>query len=77
MPEDTLTESKPGGYASFLVRVRQEPGEMESRRSQWRGSVESIQNGQKEHFTDMEALIRFIQKVSQEQGVSLEKKYIA
>jgi hypothetical protein len=77
MPEDTLTEPKPGGYASFLVRVRQEPGEMGSRRSQWRGSVESIQNGQKEHFTDMESLIRFIREVSREQGISLEKEYIA
>lgn len=64
-------------YASFLVRVRQEPEGTGNRNSQWRGSVENIQNGQKGHFTDMEALIRFIQEVSEEQGISLEKEYIA
>jgi len=65
-------------YASFLIRIWQESGGTGSQNPRWRGSVESIQKGQKEHFTDMEALIRFIRKVSQELGISWdERKCIA
>ncbi|MFQ6059101.1 MAG: hypothetical protein ACE5MB_09530 [Anaerolineae bacterium] len=53
-------------YASFLVRIWQEPREIAGHIPQWRGSIEHIQGEQKRYFKDTEALAEFIQEVLDE-----------
>jgi len=78
MSKHTRVKPDQPRYASFLVRVRQEPEGTGSHASPWRGSVENIQSGQKKHFTDPEELLHFIRQMSQELGISWnEREYIA
>ncbi len=53
-------------YASFLVRLWQEPGE-EEHGAGWRGSVEHVQTGEKRFFSDLESLMAYLRSVTESQ----------
>jgi len=65
-------------YVSFFIRIWEEPREMKDEKSEWRGSVENIQTGQKSYFNGLENLIGFIREQCNGLGISWNKrKYIA
>ncbi|MSP12390.1 MAG: hypothetical protein EXR62_05470 [Chloroflexi bacterium] len=65
-------------YASFFVRVWQEPREREEEQAELRGAIEHVQSGQKRYFKDSETLTTFINEVLQKWNVTgTERRYIA
>jgi hypothetical protein len=65
-------------YASFFVRIWQEPRDREGARPEWRGSIEHVQSGQKRYFKDVEALVNFIESAIGEWDNSRsQRRYIA
>lgn len=65
-------------YVSFLIRIWQEPREIEGEGSEWRGSVENIQTGQKGYFKDLETLVGFTREQLNHLGISRgQRRYIA
>jgi hypothetical protein len=64
-------------YASFFIRLWQEPREGEDRRPVWRGSIEHVQSGRKCHFRDMEIPLTFIEEVVRASKVPTKREYIA
>jgi len=65
-------------YVSFLIRIWQEPREIEGQGFEWRGSIENIQTGHKGYFKDLETLLKFTREQLDTLGLSPEKrrKYI-
>lgn len=53
-------------YASFLVRIWQEPREKEGQPPQWRGSIEHVQGEEKFYFKDQQAMVELIQEIINE-----------
>ena len=53
-------------YHSFLIRLWLEDGQGNAGGA-WRIDLESIQNGQKHHFPDLEAMLQFFRQIIIEQ----------
>jgi len=60
-------------YASFLVRVWQEPGD-EDHAAGWRGSVEHVQTGEKRFFNSMESLLAYLRAMAEPEDTIAEGK---
>lgn len=70
--------SKQEKYASFLVRIWEEPRERRNEVPEWRGSVEHVQTGQKRYFIDADTLVHFIGEVVGDwNGTRSRRRYIA
>lgn len=63
-------------YASFFVRLWQEPNEGSNGKPVWRGSIEHVQSGRKRHFVDLKIPVAFIEEVMNE-GARTKNRYIA
>lgn len=55
-------------YASFLVRMWQEPGD-EDHAAGWRGSVEHVQTGEKRFFNNLESLLAYLRAVAEPEHI--------
>lgn len=67
-----------GKYASFFIRLWQEPRERGGEPPEWRGSIEHVQSRKKQYFRDVESVIAFIQETTNNQHRSSgRRRYIA
>ena len=47
---------------AFIVRIWQEDASGEGQAVLWRGSIEAVGNGPRQYFSDLQAMVRFIQE---------------
>ncbi|HID87571.1 MAG TPA: hypothetical protein EYP55_09385 [Anaerolineae bacterium] len=67
-----------GKYASFFIRLWQEPRERGGEPPEWRGSIEHVQSRKKRYFKDVETVIAFIQEMTNNlRAPSGRRRYIA
>ena len=53
-------------FASFFIRVWQEPREEKDAPPVWRGSIEHVQTGHKRYFKDVDIPISFVRDLLDE-----------
>jgi hypothetical protein len=67
-----------GKYASFFIRLWQEPREIGGEPPEWRGSIEHVQSRKKRYFKDVETVILFIEEMTNNlHRPSRQRRYIA
>jgi hypothetical protein len=61
--------------AVFIVRVWCERGDADSALSEWRGSVEHVQSGQRTFFRYLEAIIEFMKPYLENIGIDAQQRF--
>jgi hypothetical protein len=61
--------------AVFIVRVWCERGNADSAVSEWRGSVEHVQSGQRTFFRHLEAIIEFMKPRLEGIGIDAQQRF--
>jgi hypothetical protein len=61
--------------AVFIVRVWCERGSADSAVSEWRGSVEHVQSGQRTFFRHLEAVIEFMKPRLEGIGIDAQQRF--
>ena len=61
--------------AVFIVRVWCEGGDANNAVSEWRGSIEHVQSGQRTFFRHLEAIIEFIKPYLENIGIDAQQRF--
>ncbi|MCB9076744.1 MAG: hypothetical protein H6631_04080 [Anaerolineaceae bacterium] len=65
----TVSEHKRQG---FIIRIWYEPREIEGAPPQWRGSIESTQEGDRQYIKSLDEIVNFILPYLEKMGVEVE-----
>ncbi len=61
--------------AVFIVRVWCERGDGDSAASEWRGSIEHVQSGQRAFFRHLEATVEFMKPHLENIGIDAQQRF--
>lgn len=61
--------------AVFIVRVWCEGGDANSAVSEWRGSIEHVQSGQRTFFRHLEAIVEFMKPYLENIGIDAQQRF--
>jgi hypothetical protein len=77
--EEEVMSLNEGKYASFFIRLWQEPRERGGEPPEWRGSIEHVQSRKKRYFRDVETVVLFIEEMTDNHlhRPSRQRRYIA
>lgn len=61
--------------ASFIVRIRREPGHSAGGDGDWRGSIEHVPSGRRASFRDLAAIINFMKPHLTDLGIDTASRF--
>lgn len=68
----TLLEDR---SAAFIVRIWSERGDSTGAATEWRGSVEHVQSGQRAFFRHLESIIEFMKPHLESIGIDAQQRF--